>query len=86
MSQPPVENPSPGLPLQGAFYWPDLMAKPDSKLIQQTLEIWQPSYEEALTLEDARAMVANVAAFFDLLRDWDVLQAQTEGKEGNDVG
>ncbi len=61
------------------------MAKPDTQFIEQTLAIWQPSYEEALTLEDARGMVTNVAGFFDVLRDWDVLHSQTEGKEGNDV-
>lgn len=57
------------------------MAKSDTKLIQQTLAIWQPSYEEDLTLEDARAMVTNVADFFDLLGEWDAAD-QKNMKEG----
>jgi len=53
--------------------------------IKGTLAEWQRHYPEPLTEEDARAMVANMAAFFDVLRDWDLLHSQTEGKEGNDV-
>jgi hypothetical protein len=61
------------------------MSKPDSKLIDQTIEVWQPRYEEELTPEDARAMVGNVVAFFDVLRDWDS-EPHSNGKESNTHG
>ena len=57
------------------------MAKSDSKLIEQTLAIWQPGYEEDLTLEDARALVANMTAFFDLLGEWDAADQENMKEE-----
>jgi hypothetical protein len=42
------------------------------ELIARTVEVWQPRAERHLSDEDARQIVQNLAAFFDLLHAWDV--------------
>lgn len=36
----------------------------------ETLKVWQPRSPRMLTPEDAREIQANVAGFFDVLREW----------------
>lgn len=41
------------------------------RLLQKTIETWQPLSDRELKEEDARQMVENVTAFFELLEEWD---------------
>ncbi|MCP3476698.1 hypothetical protein NLM33_41790 [Bradyrhizobium sp. CCGUVB1N3] len=38
--------------------------------LDQTIAVWQPYADHALTREDAREMVHNVVGFFRVLREW----------------
>lgn len=39
------------------------------ELIEDTLRVWQPHYQETLTPEDAVSMLLNVGELFDVLRE-----------------
>jgi len=43
----------------------------DKLFLKETIETWQPYYEQPLSNEDAREIVANLTGFFDLLDKWD---------------
>ena len=43
-----------------------------AKLLDQTLEIWQPRTSRKLTREDARQIVENITGFFRLLLEWEI--------------
>ena len=58
------------------------MTKDESGLIDRTLELWQPRYTESLGPEDARVIANNIAAFFDVLRQWD-RESQRPGGENS---
>ena len=38
--------------------------------LDQTIAVWQPHADHALTREDAREIAHNVVGFFSLLREW----------------
>ena len=48
------------------------------KLIQQTLELWQPRTSRQLTEEDARQMIDNAVGVFRLLLKWHQEELMTE--------
>lgn len=37
----------------------------------ETKGVWQPFYEQELTLEDAREIASNMVEFFNTLDEWD---------------
>jgi hypothetical protein len=39
--------------------------------IDETVAIWQPQADRALTREDGRETIENVTGFFRVLREWD---------------
>jgi len=41
------------------------------EFIQKTLDVWQPYSKEKLTEEDAREIIENTVALFDLLGELD---------------
>jgi hypothetical protein len=43
-----------------------------TKLLDQTLEVWQPRTSRKLTREDARQIVENVNGFFRILLEWEM--------------
>ncbi len=43
-------------------------------MIKKTIEHWQPYSKEKLTEEDAREIIENTVAFFDLLNGLDIEQ------------
>lgn len=54
----------------------------DKKLIQKTLEYWQPKYDTMgvkLTEEDAREIIDNMTGFIKLLDEWDRAENEKEG-------
>ncbi|WP_156948665.1 hypothetical protein [Bradyrhizobium sp. WSM1417] len=38
--------------------------------MDQTIAVWQPCTDRALTREDAREIASNVIGFFRVLREW----------------
>lgn len=46
------------------------MSKFSNSYLEKTIQVWQPHYSRALTLEDARAIAENVVGFFELLIRW----------------
>ena len=40
------------------------------KLINKTIRIWQPYYEEKIAPENAREIIENTLAFFNILNKW----------------
>jgi hypothetical protein len=42
------------------------------KLLDRTLEVWQPRTSRKLTREDARQIVENVNGFFRILLEWEM--------------
>jgi len=49
------------------------------QFLDKTIQVWQSHYEQTLTREDARQIIENVYAFFDLTSSWDA--GQEEGKQ-----
>jgi len=47
------------------------MAGWSKELLDQALQIWQPSASSELTQEDARQIAENLVGFFHLLLEWD---------------
>lgn len=45
----------------------NLPAWVSEELIQKTIEVWQPSYADPLTSDDAAAMIINAGRLFDTL-------------------
>jgi hypothetical protein len=43
------------------------MANYSEAFLKETISVWQPRYRESLTLNDAREIAANMAAFARLL-------------------
>ncbi|HXF90631.1 MAG TPA: hypothetical protein VNJ29_01730 [Candidatus Nitrosotenuis sp.] len=61
------------------------MAKrPSDNFIKKTIEVWQPDSSSTLTPEDAVTIIQNVAAFIDLLAEWEAkkIKRLAENKEG----
>ena len=54
------------------------MAEYKNELIDQTIAVWQPYYEETLTREDARQILENVTAYFRILLEWGGMGPKTE--------
>lgn len=52
--------------------------------IKETIDIWQPDSSVPLTPEDAIAIIQNMAAFIDLLAEWEAKEIKrlAENKEG----
>ena len=46
------------------------MANFDITLLDQTIKVWQPHYQEPLTREDARQILENTVVFFRTLMVW----------------
>ncbi len=42
----------------------------NDKLIDRTIETWQPLFDRALSREDARQIVENVTGFLSVLAEW----------------
>jgi hypothetical protein len=42
----------------------------DATLLDQTIQVWQPYYEDTLTREDARVILDNMTAYFRILLEW----------------
>jgi uncharacterized coiled-coil DUF342 family protein len=55
------------------------------KIIERTLEIWQPRTSRKLTREDGRQMVENISGFFDTLSDWEAKENKPEVKDFNEI-
>lgn len=51
------------------------------EIIQETIQHWQPYSDTVLTDEDAREIIENTVALFDLLNELDLKQ-QTNKKGG----
>ena len=43
-----------------------------AKLLDRTLEVWQPRTSRQLTREDARQIIENVNGFFRILLEWEM--------------
>ena len=43
----------------------------DKRLLQLTIDTWQPLSEKKLTEEDTREIIENVVNFMELLIEWD---------------
>ena len=50
------------------------------EMIRETIQHWQPYSDKALSEEDAREIIENTVALFDLLNELD-LEQQKGGKE-----
>ena len=51
------------------------------EMVQETIQHWQPYSDKVLTEEDAREIIENTVALFDLLNELDLKQ-QTDKKGG----
>jgi hypothetical protein len=51
------------------------------ELIARTVEVWQPRAQRHLSDEDARQIIQNLAAFFDLLQAWDLADVGVRERE-----
>jgi len=49
------------------------------EMIQDTIEHWQSYSKEKLTEEDAREIIKNTVALFDLLNELDIEQVKKTG-------
>jgi hypothetical protein len=47
-----------------------------AKLLDRTLEVWQPRTSRKLTREDARQINENVNGFFRILLEWEMASQQ----------
>ena len=47
----------------------------NDKLIDRTIETWQPRFDRELSREDARQIVENVTGFFSILAEWSRAEA-----------
>lgn len=47
------------------------MVADDERLINETLRFWQEKTKTALTVEDARQIMNNVAELIEILEDWE---------------
>jgi len=45
------------------------MTQYSDKLLNKTIEVWQPYYEEPLTREDAREIIENLCGFLTILTE-----------------
>jgi hypothetical protein len=54
--------------------------KTKAKLIQETIELWQPLSEKTLNEEDAREIIENITGFFSLLHEWEQNNGKKEEK------
>lgn len=51
--------------------------------LEETLQVWQPYYEQELTLRDADEIVTNWSAFIDVLAEWTEMKIQrNNGQNG----
>ena len=46
------------------------MGPPSEELIRSTIRFWQTRTDRALSHEDARVSIENIAGFFDVLKRW----------------
>ena len=56
-----------------------IVQEPRTKLIERTLELWQPRSSKALSEEDARQIAENVTGFFRILMEWGAAEQHTTG-------
>jgi hypothetical protein len=47
-----------------------------TKLLDQTLKVWQPRTSRKLTREDARQIVENITGFVRILLEWEMASQQ----------
>jgi len=50
-------------------------------LLQETIHVWQPDSFEPITLADAKTIIENTAAFFDLLAEWEKQETRKLGSK-----
>ena len=55
----------------------------NDKLIDRTIELWEPRLRRDLSREDARQIVENVTGFFGILAEWWRAEIPTPA---NDIG
>lgn len=55
-----------------------LAKKPTDNFLKKTIEVWQPESPSPLSSEDATAIIKNMAAFIDLLEEWEYSEKSTE--------
>jgi hypothetical protein len=55
------------------------------KIIERTLEIWQPRTSRKLTREDGRQMVENISGFFDVLGEWEAKEREAGVKDFGEI-
>ena len=55
------------------------------EFLDQTLRFWQPRTDRALTIDDARDIVNNVAGFFTLLLKWDAKERVQVHSDDDDI-
>jgi len=41
------------------------------EFLKETRQFWEPFYQRELSDEDARQIIANIKAFFEILTEWD---------------
>jgi hypothetical protein len=51
---------------------------PSDELLDETIRVWQPSYRQPLTREDAREIIYSVTSYVRMLMRWRQGKAQTE--------
>ena len=56
------------------------MTRYSEKLLKETIRVWQPSYEDELTTQDAIEILDNTISLFELLDELD--RKSKEPKEG----
>ncbi len=59
---------------------------PSNELIDETLRVFQPHSAEALTRDDAREIVHNIAAYLSLLAEWDADSTDAAAPPNREVG
>jgi hypothetical protein len=49
--------------------------------VQQTLQTWQPYYEQALTEQDGEEILNNWAAYIELMTEWASVASEWDDKK-----
>ena len=57
------------------------MAEYSEEFLKKTVKVWQPYYQEPLTLEDAREIAANMTALYRYLHELDKKYGREEEKK-----
>lgn len=52
--------------------------------LDETIAVWQPHTERALTREDAREIIENMVGFFSVLQEWDESERRAASKQAAD--